>query len=104
MAGYLTYKRWRLRDGVDPAAVLDIVRNRIIPHYRTLDAAVRLGLEAVEDSRSILAIQRWPDRAHRDRTMAGAAYRTWLDEYRPILQDWDRLVEFEAEWESRQLI
>jgi hypothetical protein len=104
VAGYLTYKRWRLRDGVDSAAVLDIVRNRIIPHYRTLDLAVRLGLETVEGSRAILAIQRWPDRAHRDRIMAGAAFRAWFDAYRPILQDWDRLVEFEAEWESRQLI
>jgi hypothetical protein len=36
--------------------------------------------------------------------MAGAAFEQWMTAYRPLLADWDKLVEFEAEWESSELI
>lgn len=104
MATFLTYKRWRLRDGVDAQAVATMVRDRIVPHYRTLDPTVRLGLEQIEGSRAVLATQRWLDRGCRDQTIGGDAFEAWLDAYRPLLEDWDRLVEFEAEWESIELI
>ncbi len=104
MATFLTYKRWRLRDGVDAQAVATMVRDRIVPHYRTLDPTVRLGLEQIEGSRAVLATQRWLDRGCRDQTIGGDAFEAWLDAYRPLLEDWDRLVEFEAEWESNELI
>ena len=102
--GYLTYRRWRLRDGVDIADVVDIVQRRIIPHYRRLDPAVRLGLESVDGSRAVLAVQRWPDRCHHRRATSGPDFDSWFERYRPILHDWDRLVEFEAEWETVRLI
>lgn len=54
----LTYKRWRLRDGVDSQAVVSLVRDHIVPHYRTLDPTVRLGLELIEGSCAVLATQR----------------------------------------------
>ncbi|MDQ2740677.1 MAG: hypothetical protein M3Y35_19110 [Actinomycetota bacterium] len=104
MATFLTYKRWRLRDGVDMQAVIDMVRDRIVPHYEALDRTVRLGLEHIDGSRAVLATQRWLDRERRDRTIGGATFQPWLDAYRPLLEDWDRLVEFEAEWESSELI
>ena len=47
MAAYLTYRRWRLRAGVDVADVAALVRDRIEPHYRSLDPAVRLTLELI---------------------------------------------------------
>jgi hypothetical protein len=104
VATFLTYRRWRLRDGADVQAVVDMVRDRIVPHYRTLDPAVRLGLEQIAGSPAVLATQRWPDRGRRDRAMAGAAFEQWMTAYRPLLADWDKLVEFEAEWESSELI
>lgn len=36
--------------------------------------------------------------------MTGPAFNTWLAAYQALLDDWVRLVEFEAEWESRELI
>ncbi len=104
MATFLTYKRWRLRDGVDIQAVANMVRDRIVPHYKTLDPTVRLGLEQIEGSRTVLATQRWLDRERRDQTIGGPAFEAWLDAYQRLLQDWDRLVEFEAEWETTELI
>lgn len=101
---FRTYKRWLLREGVDAQAVVSLVRDRIVPRYRTLDPTVLLGLEQVERSRSVLATQRWLDRGHRDRAMTQPAFQTWLAAYRPLLEDWDRLVELEAEWESHELI
>lgn len=100
MARYLTYKRWRLRDGVDVADVTALVRDRIVPHYRRLDPDVRLGLERIDGSRSILAIQRWPDLARHEQVLASAGFAGWLDACRPILQQWDEMVEFESEWEA----
>lgn len=104
MTQYLTYKRWRLRDGVAVGDVISLVRDRIVPHYRRLDPAVRLRLEVIDGARSILAIQRWPDRAGRDRRLASAGYADWLAAYRPILEEWDGLVEFEAEWEAERFL
>jgi hypothetical protein len=103
MVEYLTYRRWRLRDGVDVADVHALVRDRIVPHYHRLDPAVRLELEMIDRTRSVLAIQRWPDRARRAAVEASDGYAAWLDAYRPILRLWDGLVEFEAEWESSRL-
>lgn len=74
MVTFLTYKRWNLRDGVDAQAVVNMVRDRIVPHYRTLDPTVRLGLEQIEESRSVLATQRWLDRGRRDQAMRGTAF------------------------------
>lgn len=104
MAEYLTYRRWRLRDGVDVTDVDALVRHRIVPHYGRLDPAVRLGLESIDGSRSILAIQRWPDRTRYQRALASTGFAAWLAAYRPILQEWDGLVEFETEWAAERLL
>ena len=104
MATFITYKRWRLRHGVDAQAVAKMVRDRIVPHYRTLDSTVRLGLEQIEGAPTVVATQRWLDRGRQDETIVGPAFEAWLDAYRPLLEDWDRLVEFEAERESTKLI
>ncbi len=104
MTTFSTYRRWRLCLGGDAQAVGDLVRDRIIPHYRALDPTVQLGLEQIEGSHAILAIQRWPDRGRRDPATTGAAFEAWFAAYRPLLAEWERLVEFEAEWESHELI
>lgn len=101
---YVTYRRWRLRPGVPAEAVRDLLRARIAPHYRTLDPAVELDLEQLQDAAAVLAIARWPDRTSYDRATQGPAYQAWLEAYRPILDEWDRLVEFETEWFTRGLL
>ncbi len=100
---YLTYRRWRLRDGVDVGQIDALVREQIVPHYRRLDPAVRLHLELVDGSRSILAVQVWPDRARHAAVLASGEYAEWLAAYRSILRRWDELVEFEAEWAATRL-
>ncbi len=103
MSSFLTYKRWRLRDDVEPSAVETIVRDKIVAHYRRLDATVRLRLEQIDDG-TVLAIQRWPDREHWQRVTTGPAFDAWFNDYRPLLDEWDQLVIFEAEWETRELL
>lgn len=69
MATFLTYKRWRLRDGVNMQTVINMVRDRIAPHYEVLDPTVRLGLEQIDGAQAVLATQRWLSRERRDRTV-----------------------------------
>jgi len=56
-----------------------------------------LGLEALDDT-TVLAIQRWPDRAALDEAMNGDRFAEWWREYLPILAAWDAALEFEEEW------
>lgn len=97
------YKRWLLRDGVALDDVVALVSQRVVPHYRRLDDTVTLRLEA-EGERAVLAIQRWPSRGAFDRAMEGPGFEDWWDAYRPVLVEWDALVELDTEWETRQLI
>ncbi len=52
MVTFVTYKRWRLRDGKQEADLIDLVRNDIAPHDAQLDSCVRLGLQRISDTRS----------------------------------------------------
>lgn len=97
--GLVSYKRWRLREGVTVDQVAQLVANHIVPHYRLLSTEVVLGLEDVGDD-TVLALQRWPSRASRDEAMSGEEFERWWQDYLPILAHWDALVEFEAEWEG----
>lgn len=97
------YKRWRLRDGVTIDRVATLVADRVIPHYRVLSEKAVLGLEALDD-RTVLAIQRWPDRAARDEAMNAAGFEGWWREYLPILAEWEIALELEEEWESEVLL
>jgi hypothetical protein len=50
MAAFVTYKRWRLKDSKQEAALVDLVRNEIAPHYAKLGGCVRLGLHRIRDT------------------------------------------------------
>ena len=104
MAAFVTYRRWRLRPGVELADVVDLVRDRIEPHYRVLDPDVRLGLELIDGSRSVLAVQQWPDRDRFTAATTSAGYPAWLAAYRPALLRWDELLEFETDWTATRLL
>lgn len=99
----MTYRRWRLRPGAEVADVVELVRERIEPHYRTLDPAVRLSLDLIDGSRAVLAVQHWPDRARFTAATTSADYPAWLAAYQPALRRWDELLEFETEWTATRL-
>jgi hypothetical protein len=104
MAQFVTYKRWRLKDGKHEADLVDLVRNEIAPHYVKLQGSVRLGLHRIEDTRSYLALQHWESRAAWETTTSSDFYQSWLGEYEPILARWDQLMEFEDEWEAEVIL
>jgi quinol monooxygenase YgiN len=104
MRALLTYKRWKLKDGKEEAELVALVRDEIAPHYRKLDGCVGLGLLRIADSRSYLAIQHWKSRKAWEATLASEFYTSWLEAYRPILERWDQLMDFEDEWEAEDVL
>ena len=101
MAEFVTYKRWRLKDGKRESDLVELVRNEIAPHYGKLKGCVRLGLHRIRrDTSSYLALQHWQSRETWEATTSSDFYRLWLNEYQPILERWDQLMEFEDEWEA----
>ena len=104
MAEFVTYKRWRLKDGQREPDLIDLVRNEIVPHYAKLAGCIRLELHRISDTHSYLALQRWQSRAAWETTTASEFYQTWFSEYEPILARWDRLMAFEDEWEAEVIL
>lgn len=104
MEAFVTYKRWRLKEGKAEAELVDLVRNEIAPHYAKLAGDVRLGLQRISETRSYLALQYWPSRAAWERTRSSDLYRSWFSVYEPILVRWDQLMEFEEEWEVEVIL
>ncbi len=100
MTEFVTYKRWRLKDGKRESDLVDLVRVEIAPHYGKLEGCVRLGLYRIRDTSSYLALQYWQSRETWEATTSSDFYRLWLDDYQPILERWDQLMEFEDEWEA----
>ena len=77
-----------------------MVELRVRPAYEVLSGEVALGLEADSDGLSILAIQRWRTVEAHEGAMTGAQFADWWTDYGPTLAEWDRLVEFTAEWST----
>ena len=104
MAEFITYKRWTLRPGRDESELVELVRERIVPHFRKLQGCIRLGLLHIEGTRSYLALQHWESRERWRATTGSDYYRTWYEEYRPILDRWDEIMLFEEEWDTEDLL
>jgi quinol monooxygenase YgiN len=104
MAEFVTYKRWRLKEGKEEADLVDLVRNEIAPHYAKLSGSVQLGLQRIGDSQSYLALQHWPSRSAWETTTSSASYQAWLAAYEPILARWDQLMALEDEWVAEVIL
>ena len=100
MAEFVTYKRWRLNHGKRESDLVELVRDEIAPHYGKLEGCVRLGLHRIRDTSSYITLQHWQSRETWEATTSSDFYRLWLNEYQPILERWDQLMEFEDEWEA----
>lgn len=104
MAEFTTYKRWTLRPGRDESDLVELVRERIVPHFEKLQGCIGLGLLRIEGTRSYLALQYWESRERWSETIGSDYYKTWYEEYLPILDRWDEIMEFEEEWDAEDLI
>lgn len=98
----ILYKRWKPRQGATSEQIIAFVRDVTIPMYAKLSADVQIGLEFATDGRSILAVQKWTNRAAHEAATSGPAFKAWWKEYEPQLVGWDRLLVFDSEWETAE--
>jgi quinol monooxygenase YgiN len=103
MAEYVTLRRWSLKDGAEEKQLLDLVRDGIIPAYKSQPGCIRLALLRIADPLSYLAVTYWDSKASFD-NWAGPAGQTWRDEYRPTLERWLDIMSFEQEWSADSLL
>jgi heme-degrading monooxygenase HmoA len=103
MAEYITIRRWALKEGVAESALVDLVRDGIIPAYKKQPGCLRLTLLRVNDPPSYLAMTHWESKAAYDR-WAGDDGQSWRDEYRPTLERWLEIMSFQDEWETELVI
>lgn len=104
MSEFITFKRWRLKDGRHESELVTLVETEIVPAYKKLPGCLRLGLLRIEGSRAYLATQHWESRTARDTTVNSSFYEAWFDAYKPTLERWDQIMEFEEEWEVAVLL
>lgn len=103
MADYVTMRRWAIREGVDEAALLALVRDGIVPAYREQPGCLSLNLLRVNNPPSYLAVTYWESKAAFD-AWAGAAGQTWRDDHRPTLERWLEMMVFQEEWDAELLV
>ena len=104
MAEFITYRRWTLRDGREESELVELVREEIVPHYKKLQGCLGLGLLRIEGTRSYLALQHWESRELWRKTVGSDYYKTWYEEYVPILDRWNKLMIFEDEWDAEDVL
>ena len=80
------------------------MQQQIQPHYQALSNDVRLGLLRIDGTRSYFAVQHWRSRAHWESATRSSIYAGWWVQYEPMLERWDQVMEFEAEFESEDLL
>ena len=104
MPSFITFKRWTLREGRKESELVELVCTEIAPHYKKLPGFLRLGLLHVKGTRSYLALQYWHSRGQWLAMTDSDYYHTWHQEYVPILNRWNEIMEFEEEWEVEDLL
>ncbi len=104
MAEFLTCKRWTLREGREESELVELVREKIVPHYKKLQGCLGLGLLRIEGTRSYLALQHWESRERWRETIGSDDYKTWYEEYLPFLDRWYEIVAFEEEWNAEDVL
>jgi quinol monooxygenase YgiN len=103
MGNYVTMRRWALKEGAQEQALMDVVRDGIVPAYRKQPGCLSLNLLRVGAGPSYLAVTYWEDRGAFDR-WAGPQGQGWRDAYGPTLERWLELMVFQEEWDAELLI
>lgn len=104
MAEFITFKRWILREGEAESDLLALVREEIEPHYQQLPGCLGIGLLRILGTRSYLALQYWQSCDAWQAAVCSDEYAAWLEAYRPALERWERLMAFEDEWETEDVL
>ena len=104
MSQFVIFKRWGLKSGHNESELLELVRKEVIPHYTKLPGCRGLGLLHVRGTRSYLAIQYWESHDAWQETTTSDGYQAWYNEYRRTLERWDRIMEFESEWDTEDVL
>ena len=104
MSGFITFKRWTLREERKESELVELVRAEIAPHYKKLPGLLRLELLHLKGTRSYLALQCWDSREQWRATTNSDYYRTWYQAYVPLLNRWNEIMVFEEEWEAEDLL
>ena len=104
MAEFITFKRWKLREGRSESELLALVRNEIEPHYQQLPGCLGIGLLHILGTRSYLALQYWESRDAWQAAVSSDNYAAWLEAYQPALERWEQLMAFEYEWETVNML
>ena len=104
MPQFVIVKQWALRQGHSKSELLDLAREQIVPHYNRLPGCLGLGLLRIRGTRSYLALQHWESREAWRSATSSDSYSDWLDAYRPTLERWNDMMEFEDEWETEDIL
>ena len=104
MSLFITFKRWSLRDERAESELISLVREEFQPHYAKLPGCLGLGLLHIEGTKSYLTQQFWESRERWRETTSSDDYQAWWQEYIPLLERWDKIMEFEDEWEAEDLL
>ncbi|HZP58567.1 MAG TPA: antibiotic biosynthesis monooxygenase family protein [Dehalococcoidia bacterium] len=102
MPEYVTIRRWALKDGADEAALVALVRERIIPAYREQPGCLKLELLRMSEPDSFLAVTHWESRGAFE-VWAGPPGQEWRDRHRGALERWLELMAFQSEWDAEML-
>ena len=84
--------------------MVDLVREELMPHFEKLPGCLRLGLLRIDGTRSYLALQHWEDRDTWHATINSDYYQSWYQAYEPTLERWDRIMLFQYEWNSEDIL
>ena len=104
MSMFITFKRWSLKDGRTESKLVKLVRDEFQPHYAKLTGCLGLGLLHIEGTRSYLTQQFWESRERWQETTCSDCYQVWWQDYIPLLERWDEIMELEDEWETEDLL
>lgn len=96
MAEYVTIRRWSLKEGADESALVALVRDGIVPAYKSQPGCLKLELFRSAQPASYLAITYWESRAAFD-GWAGEDGQAWRDAHRLTLERWLELMLFNDE-------
>lgn len=101
--GYVTIRRWSLKEGADEATLVALVRDGIIPAYKTQPGCVRLELLRAAERGTYIAVTYWGDRAAFD-AWVGEGGQAWRDAYRTTLERWLEIMSFVDEFAADVLV
>jgi heme-degrading monooxygenase HmoA len=102
MGNFVTIRRWSLKEGATEEELIRLVRDEVIPAYKSQPGCLKLELLRTSEEGSYLALTHWDSRSAFD-AWAGAAGASWRDRNRAVLEQWLGMMAFQAEWDAEEI-